>query len=172
MSNDHVVLAFFDDEATARQAADALRDWDKERNDCKLGACGVIVEKNGKLIKHVGRWGGRGARVGAVIGVIAAVFSGGVGIVGGAVAGGVTGGVVGSFFQKASHLQERDFEIILEALHNGKGVLLATCDSEELSTTVDQVKALGGEVTAWELPEGSLDETVEGIVDAAVEADG
>ena len=171
MSHDYVVIAFFDDEFAARQAADALRDWDKERKDIKLGGCGVIVEKNGRLKTHVGRWGGREARVGAVIGVIAAVFSGGLSFVGGVVAGGVSGGGVGSFFRQARHLQQRDFEIIMETLHAGKGVLLTTCNSDELNDTAEQVKVLGGQVSAWELPAGTLDETAKAMVDATVEAD-
>ena len=169
MSHDYVVIAFFDDEFAARQAADALRDWDKERKDIKLGSCGVIFEKNGRLKTHVGCWGGPEARVGAVIGVIAAVFSGGMGLVGGTVAGGVTGGDVGSFFRQASHLQERDFEIIMESLHEGKGVLLVTCNSDELDDTAEQLKVLGGAVSAWELPAGTLDETAKATVSAAIE---
>ena len=51
MSHDHVVVGFFNDKSAARKAADALKDWDKGRKDVKLGACGVIVEKNGKLEK-------------------------------------------------------------------------------------------------------------------------
>ena len=171
MSHDYVVIAFFDDEFAAHQAADALRDWDKERKDIKLGGCGVMVEKNGRLKTHIGRGGGREARVGAVIGVIAAVFSGDLGIVDGAVAGGVAGGGVGSFFRQAKHLQKRDFEIIMEALHAGKGLLLATCNSDELNDTVEQVKVLGGDVSAWELPAGTLDETAKDMLDAAVETD-
>jgi hypothetical protein len=171
VSHDYVVIAFFDDEFAARQAADALRDWDKKRKDIKLGGCGVIVEKNGRLKTHVSRWAGRGDRVGAAIGVIAAVFSGGLSFVGGVVAGGVSGGGVGSFFRQAKHLQERDFEIIMEALHAGKGVLLTTCNSDELNDTAEQVKVLGGQVSAWELPAGTLDETAKAMVDATVEAD-
>ena len=171
MSHDYVVIAFFDDEFAVRQAADALQDWDKERKDIKLGGCGVIVEKNGRLKTHVGRWGGREARVGAVIGVIAAVFSGGLGLVGGAVARDVTGGVIGSFFRQARHLQERDSEIIMEALHAGKGLLLATCNSDELNDTAEQVKVLGGHVSAWELSAGTLAETAKAMVDATVETD-
>jgi len=170
VSNEYIVFAFFDNESAACKAADSLEDWDKSREDIKLGACGVIVEKNGKIKEHVGRWDGRGAGVGAIMGVVAAVFTGGVGIVGGAVAGGVAGGGVGSFFRKANHLTEKDFEIIIEALHRGKGVLLATCDADELTDTVEEVKALGGDVNAWELPEGTLDETAAGMVDTAVNA--
>jgi len=168
VSHDYVIIAFFDDEFAACRAADALRNWDQERKDIRLGGCGVIVEKNGRLKTHVGRWGGGEARVGAVIGVIAAVFSGGLGLVGGAVAGDVTGGGVGSFFHKASHLQEKDFEIIVEALHAGKGVLLVTCNSDELHDMAEQVKVLGGDVSAWELPAGTLDETAKAMVDASV----
>jgi hypothetical protein len=167
VSHDYVIIAFFDDAFAARQAADALRNWDQERKDIRLGGCGVIVEKNGRLKTDVGRWGGPEARIEAVIGVIAAVFSGGLGLVG----GDVTGGGVGSFFHKASHLQEKDFEIIMEALHAGKGLLLTTCNSDELSDTAEQVKVLGGAVSAWELPAGTLDETAKAMVDAVVEPD-
>lgn len=170
MSHDYVVIAFFDDEFAARQAADALKDWDVERKDIKLGACGVIFEKSGRLKTHVNRWGGPEARIGAVIGVIAAVYSVGLDLVGGTVAGNVTGGAAGSFFRQARHLQERDFEIIMEALHAGKGVLLATCNSAELNDTAEQVKVLGGQVSAWELPAGTLDETAKAMAAAAVEA--
>ena len=47
MGYDHVVIAFFDNETAACKAADSLEDWDNSREDIKLGACGVIVEKTG-----------------------------------------------------------------------------------------------------------------------------
>jgi hypothetical protein len=83
----------------------------------------------------------------------------------------VTGGVVGFFFRKTNHLQEKDFEIIMEALHEGKGILLAACNSDELYATPEQIKDLGGEVCAWELLAGTLSETAKGIVDTAAEAE-
>jgi len=168
VSHDYVVIAFFDDAFAVRQTNDALRDWDQERKDFKLGGCGVIVEKNGRLKTHVDRWGGREVRVGAVIGVIAAVFNGGLDLVSGTVAEDVIGGGVGSFFRQANHLQERDFEIIMEALHAGKGLLLATCNGDELNDTAERLKVLGGAVSAWELPAGTLDETAKEMVDVTV----
>jgi hypothetical protein len=166
VSHDYVIIAFFDNEFATRKAADALKHWDVERKDIQLGACGVIVEKNGELKTHIGRWGGHEARVGAVIGVIAAVFSGGLDLVG----GGMIGGGVGSFFRRANHLEERDFEIIMEMLQAGKGILLVTCNSDELDDTAEQVKVLDGHVSVWELPAGTLNETAKDMVDAAVEA--
>jgi hypothetical protein len=170
VSNEYIVFAFFDNESAACKAADSLEDWDKSREDIKLGACGVFVAEDGKIKKHVGRWGGPGAWVGAIIGVVEAVFTGGVGIVSDGMAGGVTVGGVGSFIRRANHLTERDFEIIVEALHKGKGVLLAACNPDELVDTAEELKALGGEVSAWELPEGTLDETAAGMVDTTVDA--
>ena len=67
MSHDYVIIAFFDDEFAARQAAEALRDWDKERKDIKLEGCGVMVEKNGRLKTHVSRWAVAGTGLGPLL---------------------------------------------------------------------------------------------------------
>ncbi|MFJ1864282.1 hypothetical protein ACIOD1_06600 [Streptomyces sp. NPDC088097] len=87
-----LVPAFFPDEDSADQAAQALRDWEKATEYMKVDAIGVLVkDEQGQVKEHkLGRRAGkRGMGIGAVLGVIAAIPTGGLSLVGGAVASGV-----------------------------------------------------------------------------------
>ena len=72
MASKQLVLAIFDSEAAADDAAEALKAWEKATDDIKLKSVGVLVlDDNGKLkVDKVGR---RSTFKGAGIGVILAM---------------------------------------------------------------------------------------------------
>ena len=85
-----LVLAFFENEAAADQAVDAVKQWDKASKDVKLGAIGILVKDDkGKIKTH--KLGKRKTGTGAVLLRLAAVLTGGATAVGGAVVGGILG---------------------------------------------------------------------------------
>ena len=111
-SKQKLVLAFFDNEAAADHAVEALKPWDKANDEIKLGAIGVLVKDEKGEIKtdKVGkRAGGKGAKTFAVLGVVAGVLSGGLTVVGGLVGGAVLGGIMGSFFHKGLGISKDDW---------------------------------------------------------------
>ena len=74
--NKQLVLAFFESETAAKQAAEGLKQWDKAHPDVKAGAVGVIAkDAKGKVKEDLlgPRAGKKGAGIGLILGVIAAV---------------------------------------------------------------------------------------------------
>ncbi len=67
-----LIIALYDNEAAAQQAAEDLKAWDKANDDVKAGAVGVLVSDGKGGIKQdlTGpRAGGKGAAIGAMVGV-------------------------------------------------------------------------------------------------------
>jgi len=125
-----LVLAFFDTEDAADQAAKALRDWEKATEYMKVDAVGVLVKgDDGKVKEHkLGkRAGKRGMGIGVALGLIAAIPSGGLSL---------AGGVLGQFFHKDLKMTDEDTARIgreLDAGHAAVGVLTWDVETESVS---------------------------------------
>jgi hypothetical protein len=81
-----LVLAFFDTEDAADQAATALTNWEKATEYMQVDAIGVLVKaSDGKVKEHkLGRRAGKhGMGIGVALGVVAAIPAGGLSLVGG-----------------------------------------------------------------------------------------
>jgi uncharacterized membrane protein len=124
-----LVLAFFDSEEAADQAAKALKDWEKASEYMKVDAIGVLVkDENGEIKGHkLGkRAGKRGMGIGVALGVVAAIPTGGLSLAGGVLGGAGGGGVIGQFFHKGLKMTDEDAARIgreLDAGHAAVGVL-------------------------------------------------
>ena len=95
MANEQLVIAFFENEVAAEETVDAIKQWDKDSKDVKLGAIGILVQdEHGEAKVH--KVGKRKTGTGLAIGAVAGVLSGGLSIVGGAIGG----AVIGHFFHK------------------------------------------------------------------------
>lgn len=145
--NQHLVLAFFDSEAAADQAAEALKHWEKASEYMKVDAVGVLVkDDDGKVKEHkLGRRAGKkGMGIGVALGVIAAIPTGGLSLVGGAAGGVVGGGVIGEFFHKGLKMTDEDVARVgreLDAGHAAVGVLTWNFETEAVA---GKLKELGG----------------------------
>jgi uncharacterized membrane protein len=133
-----LVLAFFDTEDAADQAAKALRDWEKATEYMKVDAVGVLVKGDGKVKEHkLGkRAGKRGMGIGVALGLIAAIPSGGLSLAGGDLGGAAGGGVIGQFFHKDLKMTDEDTARIgreLDAGHAVVGVLTWDFETESVS---------------------------------------
>ena len=110
-----LVLAFFDNEAAADAAVEALKQWDKATKEIKLGAIGVLVKDDkGKIKTH--KLGKRKTGTGAVLFGLAAILTGGASLL----AGVVFGGIVGSFFRKGLGMSKDDLARIDGELDGGR----------------------------------------------------
>ena len=156
-----LVLAFFDTEDAADQAAKALKDWEKASEYMKVDAVGVLVKDNdGKVKEHkLGkRAGKRGMGIGVALGVVAAIPTGGLSLVGGVLGGAGGGAAIGEFFHKGLKMTDEDTARIgreLDAGHAAVGVLAWDSDTDAVS---EKLKGLGGTPETHEVakvpPEG------------------
>jgi uncharacterized membrane protein len=142
-----LVLAFFDTEDAADQAADALKNWENTSEYMKVDGIGVLVkDKDGQVKQHkLGKQSGKkGMGVGVALGLVAAIPSGGLSLAGGVLGGGAGGGVIGEFFHKGLKMTDDEAARIgreLDAGHAAVGVL--AWDSET-KAVADKLKELGG----------------------------
>ncbi|HEY1293490.1 MAG TPA: hypothetical protein VGJ60_10440 [Chloroflexota bacterium] len=144
---EQAVIASFDSQAQAEQAAKDLMGWDKANDDVKLGAIGVLTKDDKGEIKtrnYSQRKTGKGAKVGMGLGVIAAVFSGGLTLIPSAIGGAVAGGAAGALFRKGLGMSDEDLQKLSADLDGGRAALLVMCDANEVQATSEYLTAAGG----------------------------
>jgi hypothetical protein len=138
MSNKTVVLAIFQQEASADTAAEVL----KESGVAKRDAIGVLVlDEKGKLkADKVGKhsWG-KGAGIGAVVALVTPV---------GLAAGLIGGGLLGALHHKNLGLDEGDRERLREELEGGKAAVGVLAPVSEATVVADKLTELGGTTQA------------------------
>jgi len=117
MAKQQLVLAFFENEAAADAAVNAVKQWDKASKEIKLGAIGVLVKDDkGKIKTH--KLGARRTKGGAVLFGLAALLTGGMAIGVGVVGGAVAGGIIGALFHKGLKMSDKEKEQLNKELPN------------------------------------------------------
>lgn len=170
--NDNVVLAFFADEATAKDAIDGLKLWDRANDHIKLGAIGTISKEGDKVKTSVGRKVGKGMAIGAAVGVIgAAVATGGASLIAGAIGAGALGGVLGAFFKRSMNLTQDEIAAIGKELDAGRVAVVVTCDDYEIPLVSEYMTGSGGAVRTYKVPAEALAEAAKApeVMDAVSE---
>ena len=146
MGKQQLVIAFFENEDAAEEAADEIRKWDKGRADIEFGTIGVLVKnEKGKIKTH--KLGKRKTGAGAVLGALAGILSGGLTIVGGV----VIGGVLGTFFHKGLGLSKDDLARFNEELDGGKAAVCVMAEYDEAVSASNKLVALGGVAESYEV---------------------
>jgi hypothetical protein len=148
MSNHTVVLAIFNDEASADTAAASL----KESGEAYGDAIGVLVlDGNGKLkADKVGKrsWG-KGAGIGAVVALVTPV---------GLAAGLIGGGLLGALHHKKLGLDEADQERISKELQGGKAAVGVLAPVSEAEMVADKLAELGGTAETHPVSDEAVEE--------------
>jgi hypothetical protein len=148
MSNHTVVIAIFDDEASADAAASSL----KESGVAKGDAIGVLVlDDRGKLkADKVGKrsWG-KGAGIGAVVALVTPV---------GLAAGLIGGGLLGALHHKNLGLDEEDRERISRELAGGKAAVGVLAPVSESTVVAGKLTELGGTAEAHPVSDEAVEE--------------
>ena len=134
MANHTVVLAFFNDEASAEAAANSLKASGAAEGD----AVGVLVlDEDGNLkAEQVGKrsWG-KGAGIGAVVALVTPV---------GLAAGLIGGGLLGALHHKNFGLDEADRERISNELQRGGAAVGVLAPVSEATVVAEKLSELGG----------------------------
>jgi hypothetical protein len=148
MANKTVVLAIFEDEASADAAAASLKDSGVAHHD----AIGVLVLNEKGEIK-VEKAGKRSVGKGAGIGLILALFT----PVGLAV-GLIGGGLLGALHHKGLGLDEADRERIGQELAGGKAAVGVLAPVSEADFVAGKLTELGGATKAHDVSDEDLGE--------------
>lgn len=158
--NRNLILSYFPTVDDANEAAQHMKQWDKDRKDIKLGGMGVITMEDGKLKTHkVGsRAGGTGAKWGLILGAAAGILSGGLTLIGGALAGLAAGAVGGALFHKKLGMTDDDKLRLEMHLNDGGAALAVMVDDEEMGPTRAELFNCGGEVEHYIVPDETMDE--------------
>jgi hypothetical protein len=148
MANHTVVLAIFNDEASADTAAASL----KESGVAKGDAIGVLVlDDNGKLkADKVGKrsWG-KGAGIGAVVALVTPV---------GLAVGLIGGGLLGALHHKNVGLKDADRERLSAELKGGKAAVGVLSPVSEATVVANKLTELGGTSETHEVPDEAVEE--------------
>ena len=134
MANHTVVIAFFNEEASADAAATSLKDSGAAKGD-DVGV--LVLDEDGNLkAKQLGKrsWG-KGAGIGAVVALVTPV---------GLAAGLIGGGLLGALHQKNLGLNEADRERIGSELHRGGAAVCVLAPVSEASVVAAKLSELGG----------------------------
>jgi uncharacterized membrane protein len=159
-SGEQAVIASFDSQAQAEQAAKDLMGWDKANDDVKLGAIGVLTKDDKGEIKthnYSQRNTRKGAKVGMGLGVIAAVFSGGLTLIPTAIGGALAGGAAGTLFRKGLGMSDEELQALSTDLDGGRAALLVMCDANEVQPTSEYLTAAGGKVQSHAIDTAALE---------------
>jgi hypothetical protein len=148
MANKTVILATFNDEASADRAAASLKDSGVAKRD----AIGVLVlnEKGEIKTDKVGqRSMGKGAGIGVALALVTPVGLG---------AALVGGGLLGALHHKNLGLSETDRDRIGRELEGGRAAVGVLAPVSEASTVASRLTDLGGTTEAHEVSDEALDE--------------
>lgn len=159
--NKQLIIALYENEASAQQAAEDLKAWDKANDDVKAGAVGVLVTDGKGGIKQdlTGpRAGGKGAAIGAILGLIAAVPTGGLSLLGGILGGGLGGGIIGSFFHKHLGMSEDERDRLAQEIAGGCAAVGVLAEADEAGAFTAKLIALGGKPQSYEVSDEAAEQ--------------
>ncbi|MDA8219916.1 MAG: DUF1269 domain-containing protein [Dehalococcoidales bacterium] len=154
-----LILAIFDNETGADNAAEAIKSWDKASEQIKLGGVGVLVKaENGKIKQSkIGqRQGRKGAGIGMALGIIAAIPTGGLSLAAGAAGGAAGGGILGSPYPKGFKVSKEDAQRLDQALNEGHAAVGVMVTDYEAKAVTEKLTQLGGEVESHEVTDEAL----------------
>lgn len=159
MSDKKAVLAIFDNETAADDAAASLKKWDKSDDRVKLNAVGVLVlDEHGDVKTH--KMGPRSIVKGGGIGLILALLT-----PVGFTAGVVGGGLLGALHRKGLGLNEQDQDRISIDLADGKAAVGVLARAEQADAIMAKLEQLGGTPEVHAVSDAALKQAANEIPD-------
>jgi uncharacterized membrane protein len=148
MANHAVVIAFFNEEASADSAATSLKD----SGVAKGADIGVLVlDETGKLkaVQAGKRSWGKGAGIGAVVALATPI---------GLAAGLIGGGLVGALHHKKLGLDDADRERISSELERGGAAVAVLASASDATAVADKLSELGGRSETHHVSDQAVEE--------------
>jgi uncharacterized membrane protein len=148
MANKTVVLAIFQDEASADTAAASLKDSGVAHHD----AIGVLVlNEDGEVkVEKVGKRSvGKGAGIGLILALLTPI---------GLAVGLIGGGLLGALHHKGLGLDEADRERLGSELAGGKAAVGVLAPVSEADFVASKLTELGGTAEAHDVSDEALEE--------------
>lgn len=186
--NDHLVVGMYANPDAAKNAADAIKQWDHKDHDVKLGAMAIITYDHKKNKLHYDEVGQRSTKAGAgwgtAIGAAVGLLTGGIGFIPGMLVGAAAGGALGTLNHKSLGLTDEQQAELVDALRRGGAALGVMADDFEVDPVVEQMANSGADVdhykvqdevaeviTAAAAAQAAASEAVDEAVDAVAESD-
>ena len=150
MSDRHLVLAVYPDEATADRVAEGLMESDMGR-DLPVGV--LVLDEKGHL--KADKFGARSSHKGAAIGgVLSLLGPVGLGV------GALLGGAAGYLHHKNLGLTDQDKERLSTELREGKAAVGIMAPAERAPDIMSWLEELGGTPSVHELSDEALEAAV------------
>jgi uncharacterized membrane protein len=146
-----LVVAVFDGDWSAIDAARALHRWARADRRVLVDAIGILVPDGcgGVVAYLVGpHETHKGAGAGATLGAAAAWATGELSLLGGLAVGAVAGGLVGSLFHRGLDLRRAESARIARALHGRAAAVAVVAHRSQAVAVADRLCSLGGDVIA------------------------
>jgi uncharacterized membrane protein len=153
-----LVVAVFDGDWSADDAARALRQWATADRRIAVDAIGVLVsDGSGGVVPYlVGpHETQKGAGTGATLGAAAAWATGELPLLGGLAVGAMVGGLVGSLFHRRLDLRPAERARIAQAVHGRAAAVAVVAHRSQAVAVADRLASLGGNVIAPPQPRDS-----------------
>lgn len=163
---DQLLIAYFPTTEAAHQAAEDVKEWDKNLIKIDLGAIGILtMDKDGKIkTEKIGdRAAGKGAKWGLLAGAVTGIFTGGLTLVGGALAGLAIGSVTGALFHRGLGMTDEQKDQLETHLKDGGAALAVITPEEQVQPTISVLATRSDEISVFQME----DETVEELQEAS-----
>ena len=159
----YIVLAVFVNESASVGALAGLEHWADTRKEIDLGAVGALQNVDGELSAELVHEAGKGVLVSGAMGLAKGLL----GPI--AVVGNVVGGVAKSVFRKPDAETPDAFNKLAEQLDAGAVTLVLVCTADEVDAYQEQLEAMCGTVSLYEVPQEVLEEAAAALEAAKAE---
>jgi uncharacterized membrane protein len=146
-----LVVAVFDGDWSADDAAQALRQWAGADPRIVVDAIGVLApDGSGGVVPYLmgPHETQKGAGAGAVLGAAAAWAAGELPLLGGLAVGAVVGGLVGSLFHRGLDLRPAESARIARAMNGREAAVAVVVHRSQAMAVADRLASHGGNVVA------------------------
>jgi len=167
---DQLLIAYFPTAEAAREAAEAVKEWDKNIIEIDLGAIGILtMDEDGKVkTEKIGdRATGKGAKWGLVAGAVTGIFTGGLTLIGGALVGLAVGSVTGAMFHRGLGMTDEQKDQLETHLKEGGAALAVITPKEQVQPTKSVLATRSKDISVFQMD----DEAVQELQEASSGAD-
>ena len=159
----YIVFAGFRNESASVGGLAGLEHWADTRKDIKLGPVGALRNVNGELSSEIVHKAGKGVLVSGAMGLAKSLLGPF------AIVGNVVSSAAKSLFKKPDGETPEALNRLAEQLDAGGVTLVFVCTAGEVDAYQEQLQAMCGTVSRYEVPREVLEEAAAAIEAAEAE---